>query len=179
MVHEFQILKGVSRLQTDYMTLVPNEFVHPEVRSGGRKILVVDDEEDVTDSLKAGLTRKGFVVDAYNDPRRALANLQRTDYDLVIFDIRMPGMNGLELYREFKKVDSHAIVCFFTAFDIYLEEFEKMFPDARVGAFFKKPMTISHLAAQLNELIPESSVVRPSYASTKISGTMALSLSQG
>lgn len=124
----------------------------PLVRSA-RRILLVEDETDIASSLKTGLERKGFIVDTYGDPKKALANVKPNQYDLAIFDIWMPEMNGFELYREFKKLDGQTAVCFFTAFEVHDNEFEKMFPDVHVKAFLKKPMTIAHLAKRLNELI--------------------------
>ena len=117
------------------------------------RVLIVDDEVDITDALKAGLERRGFKVDAYNDPAQALAKFSPNLYDISILDIRMPKMNGFELYREMRKVDGRASVCFLTAFDVHKEEFEKMFPDVKVKAFLKKPITIDSLVANLNELL--------------------------
>jgi DNA-binding response OmpR family regulator len=118
-----------------------------------RRVLIVDDEEDITDALKAGLERRGFDVSAYNDPRTALANFKSDKFDIAILDIRMPKMNGFELYREMRKLDGRANVCFLTAFDVHRVEFEKMFPDVKVKAFLKKPVTIETLVMRLNELI--------------------------
>ncbi len=120
-----------------------------------RRVLIVDDEVDITDALKAGLERKGFSVDAFNDPQAALSKFKPGSYDISILDIRMPKMNGFELYREMRKVDGKASVCFLTAFDVHKDEFEKMFPDVKVKAFLKKPITIDNLVSRLNELMPK------------------------
>ncbi len=119
------------------------------------RILIVDDEKDVTDSVKIGLERLGFCVDAYNDPMIALANFKSTKYDIAILDIRMPKLNGFDLYREMRKLDSQTSFCFFTAFDIFVSEFEKIFPDTSVKTFLKKPVSISELAKLLNEILGE------------------------
>lgn len=116
--------------------------------------MIVDDEVDITDALKVGLERRGFHVDTFNDPRAALQKFRPAHYDISILDIRMPKMNGFELYREMRKVDPRVNVCFLTAFDVHREEFEKMFPDVKVSAFLKKPITIERLVTRLNELIP-------------------------
>ena len=116
------------------------------------RVLIVDDEVDITDALKAGLERRGFKVDTFNDPVEALADFKPSVYDISILDIRMPKMNGFELYREMRKVDGRASVCFLTAFDVHKEEFEKMFPDVKVKAFLKKPITIDSLVSNLKEL---------------------------
>ena len=101
-----------------------------------------------------GLERRGFNVVTFNDPLKALSSFKPSAYDISIIDIRMPGMNGFELYREMRKVDGRANVCFLTAFDVQREEFEKLFPDVKVRAFLKKPITIDNLVASLNELLP-------------------------
>ncbi len=120
-----------------------------------RRVLIVDDEADITDALKAGLERRGFKVQTFNDPEEALSKLKPSSFDIAILDIRMPKMNGFELYREMRKVDGKASVCFLTAFDVHMDEFEKMFPDVKVKAFLKKPITIDSLVSNLNSLLPE------------------------
>ena len=121
-----------------------------------KRILIVDDEVDITDSLKAGLTSQGFSVDAYNDPMAALAHFKSKQYDFVILDIRMPKMSGFELYREMVKLDWKTNYCFFTAFDIHPSEFEKVFPDFNVRAFLKKPISPSQMVERLNLVMNQS-----------------------
>ncbi|CUR52265.1 putative signal transduction response regulator [Nitrosotalea devaniterrae] len=115
-----------------------------------KKILVVDDEPDITTSIKNGLQRKGFEVDIYNDPTDALSNFKPDIYDLLLIDIRMPKMNGFELYREVKKKSNNVRICFFTAFEVYYDEFRKMFPNLEVKCFIRKPITISDLVTHIN-----------------------------
>ncbi len=117
------------------------------------RVLIVDDEKDLVKSLKTGLERFGFNVDAYDDPLIALANFKSTKYDIAVLDIRMPNLNGFELYKELRKIDGQTSFCFLTAFDIYLSEFEKMFPDSGVKTFFKKPIGVGKLAKQLNAIM--------------------------
>lgn len=118
-----------------------------------KRIAVVDDEPDITNVLKKGLERHGFSVDTFNDPQAALANFQPMYYDLMIIDIRMPRINGFDLYRELKERDTGVKVCFLTAFQIYYEEFRKMFPTIDVKAFIRKPVSISNLVNQINAAI--------------------------
>ena len=116
------------------------------------RVLIVDDEPDIVDSLKRGLGRLGFSVDAYTDPLIALAEFKEKKYDIVLIDIQMPKLNGFELYRKMIKIDDQTIYCFFTAFDIYAREFDKMFPKSTVRHFLKKPISASQLATKLNEI---------------------------
>ncbi len=115
------------------------------------RILVVDDEPDIANSLKAGLERKGFKVDAYSDSQQALNNYSPGNYDLLIVDIRMPKLNGFELVREIRKVDGNAMVWFLTAFEVYYDEFKRMFPNLDVKSFVRKPISASELANKINE----------------------------
>jgi two-component system, OmpR family, response regulator ChvI len=118
-----------------------------------KRIAVVDDEPDITNVLKKGLERNGFTVDTFNDPQAALVSIPTRYYDLVIIDIRMPRINGFDLYRQLKKRDSGVKVCFLTAFQIYYEEFRMLFPNIDVKAFIRKPVSISNLVNQINAAI--------------------------
>lgn len=111
---------------------------------------MVDDEPDITTVLKRGLEHHGFLVDVFNDPQVALSSFKPNHYDLMIIDIRMPKLNGFDLYRELKKKDANTKVCFLTAFEIYYDEFRKMFPTIDVRAFIRKPISISSLVNQVN-----------------------------
>ena len=71
-----------------------------------KRIAVVDDEPDITNVLKKGLERQGFAVDTFNNPHSALARFQPKYYDIMIIDIRMPRINGFDLYRQLKKRDT-------------------------------------------------------------------------
>ena len=68
-----------------------------------RRILVVDDEPDITFTLQAGLEECGFDVDALIDPELVLPNFKPGLYDLVIIDIMMPKMDGFVFFERLKK----------------------------------------------------------------------------
>jgi two-component system, OmpR family, response regulator ChvI len=120
-------------------------------RNDNKRILVVDDEPDITQVLKRGLEQEGFLVDAYNDPRKALAEYEPDKYDLLLIDIRMPNMDGFQMYKEVMKRDAKVRVCFITAFEIYFDEFRRVFPKIRVSCFIPKPITISQLVKAIRE----------------------------
>jgi DNA-binding response OmpR family regulator len=90
-------------------------------KGDNNRILIVDDEVDITTVYSLGLQDNGFKVDAFNDPLQALSDLKNGSYNLALLDYKMPNMNGLELYREIRKVDAKVKICFVTTFDIYLE----------------------------------------------------------
>jgi DNA-binding response OmpR family regulator len=80
--------------------------------AGKKKILVVDDEPDITFTLSSILKERGFEVMPFNDPLLALQSFKPRYYELVILDVRMPKMDGFELYRAIKRKDNHAKVLF-------------------------------------------------------------------
>lgn len=114
------------------------------------KILIVDDERDILDSLKHGLELKGFEVDAYGDPLEALAHFRKQVYEMALLDVRMPRMNGFQLYREMLKMDGRVKVRFLTAFEEYRDEFKRAFPELDERRFIRKPMTMGRLADIIN-----------------------------
>ena len=118
------------------------------------RILVVDDEPDLTKISVMALEYYGYKVDAFNDPEEALSKYKPGSYDLIILDIKMPKMNGFELYREIKKKDTNAKVCFLTASELYYKEFrEKEFRSLDRTLFIRKPINNEELAKEINKLI--------------------------
>ena len=113
-------------------------------------ILIVDDEIDITLAFKKGLESNGFSVDIYNDPIAALLNFKSDFYDLLLVDVRMPKMNGFELYQEIEKVDKKTKVCFITAFEVYYNALREIFPTLEVGCFIRKPIEIDDLVKRIN-----------------------------
>ena len=67
------------------------------------KILVIDDERSVLDFLGSLLTEEGYQVETADRVNIALEKLQRQKYDLLLLDIKMPGMSGIDLYRTWQQ----------------------------------------------------------------------------
>ena len=111
-----------------------------------RRILVVDDDPDVISTFKMILEMNGFEVDAYTNPTLALSNFKPNSYGLLLLDVRMPIMNGFELFRKMKSIDNGVEVCFITAFEDYREEFKESFPMLDEAKYFiRKPKAIQDL----------------------------------
>jgi DNA-binding response OmpR family regulator len=70
-----------------------------------KRILIVDDEPDITESFGIALEDSGFEVDKFSDPAIALASFRPNLYNLLILDIKMPKMDGFELYDKIKDID--------------------------------------------------------------------------
>jgi DNA-binding NtrC family response regulator len=123
------------------------------------RILAVDDEYDVVFIVKRILEEVGlFQVDAFADPTAALSYFRPDRYDLVILDIRMPYINGLELYKKIKAIDENVKVCFLSA--VYdLRDYKQANP-ALVDAiergkecFIDKPIGSKKLLNHINRAI--------------------------
>ena len=118
------------------------------------KILIVDDESDITSSFDMILQMNGFEVDTYNDPLLALSNFKPDLYGLALLDIRMPKMNGFELYKKIKDIDNKIEVCFITAFEDYREEFKEAFPELEEAKYFiRKPKAIEDLVKHVATIL--------------------------
>jgi DNA-binding response OmpR family regulator len=109
-------------------------------------ILLVDDEPDITFVLKRGLTLAGFSVDTFNDPVLALDKFKASVYELLVFDVKMPQMDGFTLYEKIRQIDDKAKVCFMTAFDVeYDKIFRSKFPHLSAKCFMRKPISIKEM----------------------------------
>ena len=118
------------------------------------KILIVDDEPDLTQVSTLALEYHGFKVDSFNDPQEALSKYAPGLYDLVILDVKMPKMSGFELYHEIKKKDNNANVCFLTASELYYEEFrERKYCALNRNLFIRKPIENEELVKEINKMI--------------------------
>jgi DNA-binding NtrC family response regulator len=119
-----------------------------------RKILIVDDESDITSAFDMILEMNGFEVDSYNDPLLALSNFKPNSYCLALLDIRMPKMNGFELYKKIKDIDKKIEVCFITAFEDYHQEFKESFPELDDAKYFiRKPKAIEDLVKHVATIL--------------------------
>lgn len=118
------------------------------------RILVVDDEPDLTQVSTLALEYYGYKVDSFNDPQEALSKFKPGSYDLIILDIKMPKMDGFELYHEIKKKDNNAKVCFLTASELYYEEFRKEeYCALDRNLFIQKPIDNEDLVKEINKML--------------------------
>jgi DNA-binding response OmpR family regulator len=117
-----------------------------------KRILIVDDESDICFVLEKALGANGFMIDSYEDPLLALENFKPHSYNLVILDIKMPGLNGFALYREIKRLDKKVKVCFLTAGEMYYG-YSDIFSSLPANCFIRKPIDNEELMKRINEII--------------------------
>jgi DNA-binding response OmpR family regulator len=122
-----------------------------------KKILVIDDEPDLTYTIKRILEDNGFEVDTFNDPILALNNYKINFYDLVILDIKMPKMNGYELYTKIREKDPKVKICFLTVIATFNEEFRKtrliLGKTINEDYFIQKPIQTEALIKKLTSIM--------------------------
>jgi DNA-binding response OmpR family regulator len=122
-----------------------------------KKILLVDNELDITFALENALENYGFKVEAFNDPIIALKSYKTNIYDMVVLDIKMPKMDGFELYTKLREQDPKVKICFLTASELFYEEFRKM--RLKLGEeigeeyFIQKPIKTGDLLRKLNTIM--------------------------
>jgi DNA-binding response OmpR family regulator len=122
------------------------------------RVLLVDDEKDITDMLKRGLQDRGFNIDAYSKPIEALQQDVRL-YDIAILDIRMPEMSGFELARAlWRRTNQKLQVCFLSAFEINQKEAKEILPSLKSHCFLTKPVVPSELAKHIHKHFAKSSM---------------------
>jgi CheY-like chemotaxis protein len=112
-------------------------------------ILIADDDPDVTTVFGLGLEDEGFDVYTYNDPLEALTKFRPNFYDLLLVDINMPKIDGIELSRQILELDANVKICFITAGEANIEVLRELYPTRNIGCYIKKPVTIEQLVRRI------------------------------
>ena len=116
---------------------------------------MIDDEPDVIYTTRKVLEINGFMVDSYTDPTLALSNFRPGLYDLLLLDIKMPKINGFDLYQKMTEIDSNVKICFLTASELFYEKYRKIsaYPRVDKEKFIQKPLRTEELIHRLNEIL--------------------------
>lgn len=125
----------------------PNESALP-------RILLAEDDPDQSDMLREALTMEGYTVDTAFSGDKACKKLHQHKYDLIILDVRMPGMDGGAVLRDFrsKQADSSRTqVMIVSAFATGLDLLR--FRSDGADACFSKPYSLAHLLSECRRLI--------------------------
>jgi len=123
------------------------------------RILLVDDEVRLADGVRRGLEAEGMVVDVAHDGLRGLALAEDHDYDVIVLDVMMPGMNGYRVCRELRAHGDATPVLFLTAKDGEWDEVEGL--DTGGDDWMTKPFSSAVLVARLRALARRGGRERP------------------
>lgn len=157
-------LNGVSKNVNSYYTIMDNRKIlntnkqgealkhqssSNEIKPPGQienkqyRILLIDDEEDILYTYRSLLKKEGYQVHSYSNPIEALETLAKKNshnYDLVVMDIRMPGISGIKLFYRFKAIDPYLNILFVTALDL-VGEFVEALPEIKMTEIVRKPLS--------------------------------------
>jgi DNA-binding response OmpR family regulator len=123
-----------------------------------KRILLVDDEPDIIFTLKALLEESGlFQVDTFYDSVLALSRFKAAAYDLALLDIRMPEIDGFELYRKLREIDNRLKVCFLTAAELghYRDIDSDIMDELGEHCFVAKPVDNTDLINRLKVILSQ------------------------
>lgn len=114
-------------------------------------ILVVEDEKTISDALKQGLTESGYDVTVAYDGITGEKMFHKTAFDLVVLDINLPGINGLELCRRFRQQNKSVAILMLTTFDSVPDKIEGF--NAGADDYLVKPFSFNELAVRISALL--------------------------
>ena len=153
-IHEDKITKNNKHEHTALTEPANSQKESEKVTSVEQKklskvILIIDDDPDMTSIFSLGLQDEGFEVYTHNDPLEVLSQFRPNFYDLLLIDINMPKINGIDLSRQILKLDSNVKICFITAGEANIELLRELYPTRDIGCFIKKPVTIDQLVRRV------------------------------
>jgi CheY-like chemotaxis protein len=118
-----------------------------------KRIFLVDDDYDHTITFKMGLELAKFQVDAYSDSAIALSKFKPDYYDLLLIDVKMPKIDGFELYEKIKEIDNKVMVWFITAYETYYRAIKEASSTSKKEMIsvpvIEKPIEIDKLVKQI------------------------------
>jgi CheY-like chemotaxis protein len=135
-----------------------NKYMESYIDKNPVNILLIEDEEDLLITFEEVLLREGYNVKAFGDSKKALYHLIEINknnfnhYNLIITDIRMPNINGIQLYQIIKILNPDSKVLFVTGLDA-IEEISSLFPTIQSQNILKKPFGNEHFIQKINDII--------------------------
>jgi CheY-like chemotaxis protein len=119
------------------------------------RIMVVDDEQDITITYKQYLQEGGFIAEAYDNPFEALQKFTESPeetYDILLIDMSMPRLSGFELYQNIQNTNKIVpIIIFITGYETFYNLLQQSFPEMIENRFIRKPVNGYDLVKKLNQ----------------------------
>jgi DNA-binding response OmpR family regulator len=121
------------------------------------KILIIDDDKDITDLFTIYLESNGYKVDAYTNPLEVINDFRKNSHDLIILDLKMPTMDGMTIYHKIREIDNNVIVCFTTADINYIKQLQKGIIDIDKIVLYK-PVLLKDLKNRIDWLLSRQEI---------------------
>jgi CheY-like chemotaxis protein/class 3 adenylate cyclase len=142
----------------DVRTKQQSQQLQRQQQKYSANIMVIDDEPDILFTYECFLTDEGYNVEAFADPQEALKHFVQLSgafssyYQLVLLDIRMPRLNGLQLYNTIKTLSPNTKIMFVSALDM-AEELTSILPNMKYGDIIRKPVEREYFIRKINSML--------------------------
>ena len=117
-----------------------------------KRIMIIDDDKDITNLFSIFLEYNGYIVNAFTNPLEAFHNLRKNSHDLIILDLKMPIMDGMTLFHKIKEIDDKVIICLTTADINYIQQLKKGIIDIEKIVLYK-PVLLKDLKNKIDSLL--------------------------
>ena len=124
--------------------------------TGGGMILVVDDEEELCETFQELLGRKGYSVSIAHDGETAIEMVRTNSFDVIMLDMKLPTLNGLETYLAIREVRPHVTVILITGYPSEMGEMAKMAVEKNAYICLEKPLDMETFLPLLREIMDEA-----------------------
>ena len=114
-------------------------------------ILLIDDDEDILSIFKNSLKAAGYSTYGFINPIAAFEHFKQNPkaYQIIITDVRMPGMSGFELVKEIRRINPDVKIIMTSSFEMSMNEVESVLPSLKIDVFVNKPVRL----AKLNDIV--------------------------
>ena len=123
-----------------------------------KKILIIDDNEDIVNLFKIFLECNGYSVETFTDPFKAIFNFRKYEYNLILLDVRIPGIDGITIYKKLKEIDENVIICLTTADHNYLKSLKSLIAIDIIVLY--KPIFLKDLKNKIDSLLVNHTLLK-------------------
>jgi two-component system, OmpR family, response regulator ChvI len=155
--NEISKIKDIEvKQQSSQLLLQDSQQKQQEQVRYSTNIMIVDDEADTLFTYEWFLSDEGYNVEGFTDPQEALKRFVQLEasyyYQLVLLDIRMPRLNGLQVFNTMKAINPKTKIMFCSALDV-AEELTSMLPDIKYDHIIKKPVKREYFVSKINSVL--------------------------
>ncbi len=122
------------------------------------RILICDDDKDICEYMQTLLEKDGYVVKTISDPTKVEAEIRANEYHLIVVDLMMPKLHGIELVQRIRKIDTDVAVVVFTGFPTLDTALQAIKAD--VDDYLKKPLNVDEFRDVLDRVMNKKGLSR-------------------